>query len=307
MKIVFFGSTNLGLPVLEALIKQHDVAAVVTTPDAVAGRKKEMVETPVSSLAKDLKLELLKPESLKNNSEFLDQLKKINADIFVLVAYGKFLPDEVSNLPKYKTLNLHPSMLPKYRGPSPIRTAILNGDEITGISFILLDDQVDHGPLVFQKAVTIEAFDNDFTLTDKLARVAALEVNNVIADYTTGKVTPLPQDHNAASFTKIVSKEDGKVDWQKSAVQIYNQFRAFYPWPGIWTTWNGKKLKITDCIPSNENTSETEFGKVVADGLVVCGQTTLLKIKTLQLEGKTETSIESFLNGYSNFVGTKLD
>jgi methionyl-tRNA formyltransferase len=309
-KIVFFGSTNLGLPILEALMKDHQIVGVVTTPDAKAGRKQELQETPISSLAKDLNLNLYKPESLKNNPDFLELIKNLNADLFVLVAYGKILPNEYLNLPQYKILNLHPSVLPKYRGPSPIRTALLNGDEQTGVTFIILDEQVDHGPIVAQKIVDIDLFDNDFTLTDKLSRTAASIVNQVIADYVSGAITPLPQDDSAASFTKQISKADGKIDWSLPSNSIYNQFRAYYPWPGIWTTWNGKKIKILDCVPTENGTATTENygnGQVLQGGVVVCGNDTYLKIKTLQLEGKNETDIDSFLNGYKDFIGAKLD
>ena len=312
MKIIFFGSTNLALPVLEELRKDHEILSVVTTPDAKAGRRQENQETPVSALAKDLKLPLLKPESLKNNPEFLNTLKELGADLWVVVAYGKILPPEYLELPKYKILNVHPSVLPKYRGPSPIRTALLNGDEYTGVTFILLDELPDHGPMLGQQVVKIEADDNDFMLTDKLARVSAGMINQIITDYTSGKLTPLPQDDAAATETGHVSKEDGKIDWTKTAEQIYNQFRAFYPWPGIWTTWNGKMLKITDCkateLPNEyESTERYRSGQIVDSGVVICGGNTALQINNLQLEGKNETPIADFLNGYREFVGAVLE
>lgn len=305
MKIVFFGSTNLALPVLESLRTNHEIMAVVTTPDAPAGRKREMQETPVSALARDLKLKTLKPESLKNNKEFFAELKNLGADIFVVVAYGKILPADVLGAPKYKTLNVHPSLLPKYRGPSPIRTALLNGDAETGVTFILLDDEVDHGPMISQKKLAIEADDNDFTLTDKLAHMAAALVNEVIADYASGKTAPLPQDDGKATFTHPTNKEDGKVAWEKTAQEIYNQFRAYYIWPGIWTTFKGKKLKITDCFPYNGTTSEAP-GTGLVGGKVACGGGTVLQIRSLKMEGKNEMGVDDFLNGYREFTGSKL-
>ncbi len=310
MKIIFFGSTNLALPILESLHKHHDIAAVVTTPDAKSGRKQILEETPVSSLAKDLDLQLLKPEDPKADKEFLTRLKKINADIFVLEAYGKILPLEIINLPKYKILNMHPSLLPKYRGPSPIKTALLNGDEYTGVTFILLDEQIDHGPMLDQKVVKIGPDDNDFTLTDKLAHIGASMINKLISDYISGKLIALPQDESQATYTKIISKADGKIDWTKSAQQIYNQFRAFYPWPGIWTTWKGVSLKITDCVGTElqkrDTTDDYRNGTVINGGVVVCGSQSALKINRLQLAGKNETSISEFLNGYRDFVGSVL-
>lgn len=310
MKIIFFGTANVALPILEDLIKEHEVLAVVTTPDAKAGRKQALAESPVSSLANDLKMNLLKPETVKGNAEFLSQLRNLNADLFVVVAYGKILPEEIISLPKYKSINIHFSPLPKYRGPSPIQAALLNGDEYTGTSFFILDEQVDHGPLLAQEIEKIEPGDNYFTLSDKLARKSALMIGSVIIDYTTGKTTPLPQDDSAATHTKHITKEDGKVNWDKSAAEIYNQFRAFFLWPGIWTVWNGKNIKITDCLPTElqmrDTTDDYRIGTVLAGGVVACGLDSYLQIKTLQLEGKTETNIENFLNGYREFVGGRL-
>ena len=310
MRIIFFGTANVALPILEALRKQHEILAVITSPDAEVGRKKQMQESPVSSLAKDLKLNLLKPEKVKNNPEFLSQLKSLNGDIFVVVAYGKILPLEIINMPKFKTINVHFSPLPRYRGPSPIQAALRNGDAQSGTSIFVLDELVDNGPLIAQEIANIDPSDNYFTLSDKLARVSANFINETIEGYISGKITPLPQDETVATYTKLIIKEDGKVDWSKTASEIYNQFRAFFIWPGIWTTWNGKNIKITDCKTTELQISNTTdaygCGKVLAGGIVVCGQNTYLQIKTLQLEGKNETDINSFLNGYQNFVGSKL-
>jgi len=313
MKIVFFGTANVALPILEALKKQHEILAVVTKPDAEVGRSQDLTESPVSSLARDLKLLTLKPEKIKDNAEFLSQLQNMGADIFVVVAYGKILPMNVISLPKFKTVNVHFSVLPKYRGPSPIQFALLNGDAQTGTTIFLLDEKVDDGPLLAQEIANIDPSDNYFTLSDKLARVSAGVINQVINDYTSGNITPLPQDEARASLTKIIAKADGKIDWNKSAQEIYSQFRAFYIWPGIWTTWKGKKLKITDCVVNTDlpighgSTDVYGCGAVIAGGIVSCGGGTFLKINQLQLEGKSEVAIGDFLNGYPGLVGSKLD
>ena len=311
-KIVFFGTANVALPILEVLNKTHQVSAVVTNPDAPAGRSGQSQQSPVSALAKDLNLKVFKPETVKNNPEFLAELQNLGADIFVVVAYGKILPFEIINLPKYKTINVHFSPLPKYRGPSPIQAALLNGDAQTGTSIFILDEKVDDGPLLCQEIVNIDSDDNYFTLSDKLAKKSASIIGQTISDYASGKITPLPQDEAGASHTKIITKEDGRVDWNKSAAEIYNQFRAFYIWPGIWTIWNGKKIKITDCLPNPETAeglsgTAENYGSVMPGGIVMCGKNSGLQIKTLQLEGKKETDIASFLNGYRNFVGSRLE
>lgn len=313
MNIIFFGTANEALPILEALRKQHGILAVITKPDMEAGRSQDLQESPVSALAKDLKLKIFKPVKI-NDENFYGELQGLGADMFVVVAYGKILPMEIISLPKYKTVNVHFSLLPKYRGPSPIQFALLNGDEQTGTSVFLLDQKIDDGPLVAQEITSIEPDDNYFTLSDKLAKLSARLINQAIADYTSGKITPLPQDEAASSYTKIITKADGKIDWNKFAGQIYNQFRAFYIWPGIWTTWNGKILKITDVVPSPPfqggvppEASAKGGGVVGEGGIVACGNNTFLQIKQLQLEGKSEVAMGDFLNGYKNFVGSVLD
>lgn len=308
MKIVFFGTANVALPILEALKKEHEILAVVTTPDQKAGRNQEFQESPVSALAVDLKLPLLKPENVKGNPDFFSQLKNLAANIFVVVAYGKIFPNEIINLPQFKAINVHFSVLPKYRGPAPMQFALLNGDEYTGTSIFVLDEEPDHGPMLAQQVVKIEPDDNYLTLSDRLAHTSAKMINAVIADYTSRKITPLPQDESAATHTTHISKADGKIDWNKSATQIYNQFRAFYPWPGIWTTWKGTALKVTECAPTSFPVAPNSApGAVLGQGVVVCGNQTTLQISRLQLAGKSETGILDFLNGYSDFVGSKLD
>jgi len=311
MKIVFFGSANVALPILEELVTRHEVLAVVTNPDAPAGRRGTEQETPVSALAKDLNLKTFKPKKIKGNIEFFEDLQNLSADIFVVVAFGSILPKEIIKLPKLKTVNVHFSLLPKYRGPSPIQSALLHGDKQTGTSIFLLDEHVDSGPLLAQKIINIVEDDNFFTLSDKLAKISAHLLLDTLGKYQTGKVTPLPQDEAGATYTKIITKEDGKINWQNSAFEIYNQFRAFYIWPGIWTFWKHKNLKILDCVPSELQMSDMQTGKnspgqVLETGKVICGNGTILKIRSLKLEGKKETDIASFLNGHKDFVQSKL-
>lgn len=309
MKIIFFGTSNVALPILEALSKQHEILAVVTQPDAKVGRKQEIQESPVSVLATEMKLKILKPQKVRGNTQFYDELKNLAADIFVVVSYGQIMPLEIINMPKFKTINVHFSVLPKYRGASPIQSALLNGEQYTGASIFILDEKVDHGPLLATEIVKIDSDDNSLTLSQKLAYKSAAVINIVIDDYVTGKITPLPQDEGAATYTKIIAKADGRINWQKTAQEIYNQFRAFYPWPGVWTTWQGKTLKITDMSiqynPHQSSLIQTSGG-VMEDGFVVCGKNTALKIKTLHLEGKKEMPILDFLNGNRNFISSLL-
>jgi len=306
MRIVFFGTSNVALPVLEILYQHHDIAAVVTSPDAATGRKQTLSESPVSVLAKEMELPLLKPQEVKGNTEFAKQLESYKADIFVVVSYGKILPAGVINLPPHKTLNVHFSLLPKYRGASPIQGALLNGDEQTGTSIFVLDEKMDTGPIVAQKTFPIDPDDNFITLSQKLANFSAKLLLDVLPKYASGEITPLPQDGSLATYTKIIGKQDGQVFWQGSADRVYNQFRAFYPWPGIWTEWNGKKLKILDCEPTGQALSALEPGTVEKDGSVCCGKSSALRLKIVQLEGKNQVGIKDFLNGYPQFAGSRL-
>ncbi len=305
MKIVFFGTSNVALPVLETLYRHHDVAAVITSPDAASGRKQTLVESPVSVLAKEMDIELLKPEKVKGNADFLAQLQRLRADIFVVVSYGKILPLEVINLPPHKTLNVHFSLLPKYRGASPIQYALLNGESQTGTSIFVLDEKMDTGPIVAQKAVAVEADDNFVTLSQRLAYLSAQLLLDILPKYVSGEAVPVPQDEALSSYTKIINKADGQVDWQKSAFEIYNQFRAFYPWPGVWTLWNGKKMKILDCEAKKAEPG-LPLGVAGTDGWVGCGGNSVLRLKLVQLEGKSQVGMAAFLNGYPKFIGSTL-
>ncbi len=305
MKIVFFGSSNFALPILESLHAAHKILAVVTTPDLPAGRDQELKPNPVAELATKLGLRLLKPIKVKGDTELLGDLKSLAADIFIVSAYGVILPDEIIYLPKLKTLNTHPSLLPQYRGPSPIQNAIKDGLSQTGTSIMVLDSKMDTGPVLGQKECLIDISDNYNTLSVKLAKLSADLLIKILPDYQNGSLSPIPQDDPKATYTKIISKDDGRIDWNKSAEEIHNIFRAFVSWPGIWTTWEGKKIKVTDCQISQGRPVD-QASTVLPDGVVACGQNTFLKINRLQLEGKKETDITSFLNGYKNFIGAKL-
>ena len=290
MKIVFFGTSDIGLPILEDLIANHQVLAVVTSPDKPVGRKQELTPTPIAELAKQHKIQILKPKKVRDNPDFLSELAEIvdsrYIDIFIVVSYGKILPAELLELPPLKTINVHFSVLPKYRGASPVQFALLNGETTTGTSIFILDAEVDHGPILATKNLAIDDDDTNTTLQTKLAELSSTLLLETLPKYADGSLTPVQQDHSQATFTKLISKEDGLVDWSKPAQEIYNQFRAYQPWPGIYTTWQDKKLKIIDCKLSKDKTT--------------------LELITVQLEGKNPTSMKDFLNGYPDFEMSQL-
>ncbi len=307
-KIVFLGTPEFALPSLEALIKNDLAPAlVVTQPDRKIGRKQNFVPPPVKEMALANSLKVIQP---KNKKKLAEILSSQFFDVAILVAYGMIIPDEIINKPKYGFLNLHPSLLPKYRGSSPIQTSLLDGEEKTGISIIKLSKAVDAGPIVAQKEVKILPTDNAQTLHDKLAKAGAELLVKILADYFADKIKLSIQDESKATFTKIINREDGQINWQNNAQQIFCQFRAFFPWPGVFTYLAGKRLKIVNLsviggnFGANLSTGEVFLG---LDGelLVKCGQGAI-KLENVQLEGKKELPGKEFLRGQKDLLGQVL-
>ena len=307
--IIFFGTSEFAIPILEALHKEsYEIVAVVTTPDSAIGRKQILTPPPIKVTAQKLGFEILQPQSLKigslKNSLEVENLKlKIaDADVGVVASYGKIIPKEIiSSFPK-GILNIHPSLLPKYRGPSPIQHALFNGDKETGITIILLDEKVDHGPVVARQESKIINYELWEELHNKLAKMGAELLVKTLPDYLAGKIKPKPQENSRATFTKIITKEDGKINWHKKAKEIHNQFRAFHKWPGIYTLWQDKILKIIDCkiylgvqLPSGKIYQENEHLFVPCSK----GRIELLK---LQFEGGKVLTTKEFINGYGKFL-----
>lgn len=277
MKIIFFGSFQYAIPALEQLVKTgYEITAVVTNPDSLQERKKELTPTPVKLAAQKLGLNILQPEKLRNNQEFLEILKSLNPDLNIVVAYGKIIPKEIIELPKHGTINIHPSLLPAYRGPSPIQSAILNGEKETGVTIMQIDEEVDHGAILSQAKYQIHPDAYLPQVTQELFQLGAELLIKTIPDWLEGKIVPQPQDHSQATFTKKFSWENGRIDWNQSTEKIYNQIRALNPEPGTWTTLNGKILKIL----------KAEIGE---DGKILP--------QDVQLEGKKAMPFQDFLRG----------
>jgi len=269
-RIVFFGTPQLGVQVLEKLILTgFKPVAVVTREDKPAGRGQKSTPPPVKIIAEKYKICVLQPKKLKDNQEIISNLKNFSPDLFIVAAYGRIIPREILDIPKYGTLNVHPSLLPKYRGASPIQSAILNGDEETGVTIILLDEELDHGPIIAQEKVPITKTETTQSLTEKLGKLGAKLLADIIFDWIEGKIKPRNQNHKKATFTKILTKEDGYIDLSNppSPKKFNLMVRAFYPWPGTWTKWQNKIIKF---LPEN----------------------------LIQPEGKKPMTIKEFLNGY---------
>jgi len=241
-KIIFIGASEFAVPALEKLIKNnYTLLAVVTALDKPVGRKQEITPPPVKKAALKYKPPILQPEKISNIKSEISNLKP---DLIIVAAYGQIIPKNILEIPKFGCLNLHPSLLPKYRGPSPIQTAILNGEQETGITIMKMDEKIDHGPIIAQKKIILSGKENYQTLEKKLSQLTANFLIEILPQYLQNKIKPQEQKHGQATYTKILSRDDGKIDWNKSAPEIERMVRAFYPWPGVWTEFNGQRVKI---------------------------------------------------------------
>lgn len=245
IRIVFFGTPAFAVPSLERLVAEPDfeIAFVVTQPDRPAGRGRQLRPSPVKQRALELGLPVLQPETPRD-PDFLNCLREAEPTVGVVVAYGELIPRTLLDLPAHGFLNVHPSLLPKYRGASPIQAAILNGDPVTGVSIILLTPELDAGPILRQVTVAIRPDDTAATLGERLAMMAANLLPDTIRQWVAGNLVPTPQDERYATYTRPLRKEDGRIDWTRSAEEIERQVRAMQPWPGAWTTIAGRSLRI---------------------------------------------------------------
>ncbi len=307
MKYIFFGTPEFAAVVLEKLINAGYLpSAVVCNPDEPAGRKNILSSPPVKILAVKNGIPVFQPE--KPDEKFAEEIKKYPADLFIVAAYGKIIPKEILDIPRLGALNIHGSLLPKYRGASPIQAAILNGDKKTGATIMKIDEKMDHGPIISQAEIDMDRSDNFETLSEKIAETGAKLLIKIIPDYLAGKIKPVAQRDSNATYTKIIKKEDGKINWEKSAKEIERMTRAFYPWPSAWTVWNGKILKIFEASVF-ETGNGKKIGEVFLDKNILavkCGKG-ILSIEKLQLEGGKILSAREFLNGRKNFIGVILE
>jgi len=307
IKIIFFGTADFALPSLQALVNDElfKIILVVTQSDKPSGRKQLLTVSPVKLLAKNFDLPISQPQKI---SEITFDLKKLNPDLIIVVAYAQILPEIILNLPKYGCLNVHGSLLPKYRGASPIQTALLNNDKQTGTTIIKMDKGLDTGAILAQSPLPILVNDNAGSLHDKLAKLSSQLLIPTIKKYLDGKIKPRPQDNNLASYAPKLKKSDGLINWNKTASENESFIRAMSPWPSAWTWWKGKQIKIVSVqhLPLEINSYKPGKIFIYNSGLVIqCGKDALI-IKKLQLEGKKELSSEEFLRGQRDFIGTIL-
>ncbi len=303
VKTVFFGTQDFAASILEAIIVsgEYEITAVVTQPDRPVGRSQETSKSPVKLLAEEHRLNILQPESLKNYS-----LPPTPYSLNIVCQYGLIIPKSILETPKRSSINVHTSLLPKYRGASPIQSSLVNGETETGVTIMLMDEKMDHGPILAHEKINISADDTTEILSEKMKPVAANLLLKTVPEYLAGEIQPTPQDESQATFCKILSRDDGKVDWNNSTEQIYNQYRGLTPWPGIWTTWYNKRLKLLKITPSPSRRGTVGEVNVVDNRIFVHALDGLIEATELQLEGKKPMSSAEFLNGYQNFKDAKL-
>jgi len=308
LNLIFCGTPQFAVPTLEKLAAAgFRIHLVVTQPDRPKGRGLELVASPVKQSALKLNLPIIQPDRIKSNDEFRSQLSAIQPGAIIVVGYGRLIPQWMLDLPPFGNINLHASLLPKYRGAAPIQWAIARGETVTGVTTMRLDAGLDTGNILLQQEVAIGAEDTAETVAPRLASIGADLVVETLRGLQAGSIQPRPQDNSRASLAPILKKEDGLVDFSRSATEIFNRIRGFRPWPGAYARFRGKNLQILKAQPASDALPRAEL-RAKGDRLLVgCGDNTSLELLELQLEGKKRTSARDFVHGYRPQVGEKLD
>ena len=308
MKIVFMGTPDFAVGALEALVEAgHEVVAVVTQPDKPKGRGKEMQQTPVKVCALKHNIEVFQPVKVKT-PEAVEVLRGYGADLFVVAAFGQILSKEILDMPKFGCVNIHASLLPKYRGAAPIQWAILDGEKETGVTIMQMNEGLDTGDMLTKVIVPIEDTDTGESLFDKLAEAGAKLLIDTIPQIEAGTVTAMPQDDTLSTYAKMIKKEMGLIDWKKEAVVLERLVRGMNSWPSAYTHFNGKTLKVWEAaVEAGDNSAVPgTVVEVTKDNIKVQTGADLLVLKQIQLEGKKRMDVAAFLLGYKVEIGTVL-
>jgi methionyl-tRNA formyltransferase len=299
LTLVFCGTPRFAVPTLEALTQAgFNVPLVVTQPDKPRGRGLEMTPSPVKKRAFDLGLPIVQPEKIKNNEEFRSQLTSLHPDAIIVVGYGRIIPQWMIDLPPMGNLNVHASLLPKYRGAAPIQWAIARGETVAGVTIMRIDTGLDTGDILLQKEFPISPQDTAETLAPPLASLGANLLVETLRRLQQGSITPQPQDNAQASLAPILTKEDGRIDFSRSAFEISNRLRGFQPWPGAFTSFRRKNLNVWSACAERKSLPP---GQLSVDGgrlLAGCADGTVLQLFEVQLEGKKRMPVSDFIHGY---------
>jgi methionyl-tRNA formyltransferase len=310
--LVFAGTPRFAVPTLERLVEAgFSVRLVVTQPDKPRGRGMELAASPVKQSALKLGLPIAQPDKIRTNEEFRVQLAALEPWAIIVVGYGRILPQWMIDLPRFGNLNVHASLLPKYRGAAPIQWAIAEGDHVTGVTIMRIDTGLDTGDILLQRELAIDPDDTSETLAPRLAAMGANLMVEALHGLDAGSVTCTPQNHARASLAPILTKHDGEIDFHRTATEIRNRLRGFQPWPGAFTTFRGKNLHIwsAKAVSPKIMGNDLKPGELRSEGDLVlagCGEHTALELLEVQIEGKKRTPARDFVNGYRPFAGERL-
>lgn len=320
MRIVFMGSPEFAIPSLRRLVENgYEIVAVVTQPDKPAGRGRALLPSAVARFAESLNLPVLKPTSLKK-LDIAQKIRSLRPDAIVVAAFGKILPREVLDIPPLRCINVHPSLLPKYRGASPMAFAILEGETETGVTIMIMEEQMDTGPILAQVKEPILPEDTEESLAKRLSEIGANLLLETLPRWDRGEIRPQPQDDSKATYSRIISKADGEIDWKLSADEIGRRCRAFYPWPACYTRWDGKLLKLLQVLPFPDwhppfpvapgqvvvLAELPPLGDTSKSNLAVATGKGALILQKVQEEGRNPMDIKDFIRGHRDFVKAVL-
>lgn len=313
MKIVFCGTPSFAVPTLKAVLRAgHDVALVVTQPDRPSGRGMALTAPPVKETALAAHLPVIQPEKIKHNAKFREQLERTAPDVILVVAYGRIIPKWMLDLPRHGNLNLHASLLPKYRGAAPIQWAVANGEPETGVTTMKLDEGLDTGEILMQRTMALAPDQTSVDVFPMLAEMGAALMVETLKGLEEGTIVPRKQDDSLATHAPILTREDGRINFSQPAMAIYNRWRGFQPWPGAWTTLGGKKLVAYRLMPLDAGMlagGPDQPGALRVDGerlFVRCGGGTWLELVEVQLEGRKRMAAADFLRGHPLESGGRL-
>ncbi len=311
LRLVFCGTPQFAVPTLEALmVAGHEIPLVVTQPDRPVGRKQTLTAPPVKQTALAHGLEVTQPEKIKNNAEFRARLEAIAPDAIIVVAYGRIIPRWMLDLPRLGCINLHGSLLPKYRGAAPIQWAVAMGETVTGNTTMLLEEGLDTGPTLLQQQIPIRPEQTSVDLFEELSTIGGPLVVETLAGLANGSIQPQSQDHSKATLAPILTREDGHMDFAaRTATELWNRWRGFQPWPGAFTILEGKKLIVHKLAPVLAPDVDVQPGQLIVDGghlYVACAAGTALELLELQPEGKNRMSAADFQRGNQNLADKRL-
>ena len=312
MRVVFMGTPIFAVPVLASLLNIEDssIVGVYTPPDRPAGRGRKSQASPVKEFAEENRLPVYQPNNFRKEEDQAE-LARLKPDAIIVAAYGKLLPKPVLDLPSFGCLNIHPSLLPRHRGPSPVATSILNGDLVTGVTIMLLDEGMDTGPLIAQHEFFLKGDETAEGLTTALFELGGELLKESLPQWQSGKLLSEAQNESLASVSRKFERADGLVDWSLSAVELERRVRAFNPWPGLFTHWNDSSLKIIEVAIISSSSKEFVPGTVVRTNhpdvpAAVATGDGFLGLTKIQLEGKKAVDVKDFLNGSPSFMGAQL-